>query len=447
MAETMTLRAEPRDRAGKGAARAARRSGRVPGVLYGEGKPATMISLDPRALANANCTGPGFFARLVNVEIDGTTHRTLAARRAARSDHRSAAACRFPARQRRHQDHGGRAGAIHQRGNLARHPPRRHAQHRASRDRSRLPGREHSRPLTISLEGLEIGDSIHIGAVKLPEGTRPTLARNFTVASIAAPTAVRDEQVAAACGGRHCRGSRCCGSGRRRSGGTGAAPGAAPALPRCWRQARSRCAGRGRCQTRRQGLSRSRPARTLPGPSFCPRPHAPHRRARQSGTRYAMTRHNIGFLAVDAIATRYRLRAVSREVPRPDHRRHDRRRAYPAAEARDLYEFERRQRRRGGALLQDRYRPRSPSSMTISISSRASCASKRGGGDGGHNGLRSIDASIGPDYWRVRVGVGHPGMKRAGRGLCAAEFLGRGTAMARADDRGDGRGGARSRRR
>jgi PTH1 family peptidyl-tRNA hydrolase len=36
---------------------------------------------------------------------------------------------------------------------------------------------------------------------------------------------------------------------------------------------------------------------------------------------------------------------------------------------------------------------------------------KRGGGAAGHNGLRSIDAAIGQDYWRVRLGVGHPGMK------------------------------------
>jgi PTH1 family peptidyl-tRNA hydrolase len=36
---------------------------------------------------------------------------------------------------------------------------------------------------------------------------------------------------------------------------------------------------------------------------------------------------------------------------------------------------------------------------------------KRGGGAAGHNGLRSIDALIGADYWRVRIGVGHPGVK------------------------------------
>ncbi len=36
---------------------------------------------------------------------------------------------------------------------------------------------------------------------------------------------------------------------------------------------------------------------------------------------------------------------------------------------------------------------------------------KRGGGNAGHNGLRSIDAMLGPDYWRIRIGIGHPGIK------------------------------------
>jgi PTH1 family peptidyl-tRNA hydrolase len=36
---------------------------------------------------------------------------------------------------------------------------------------------------------------------------------------------------------------------------------------------------------------------------------------------------------------------------------------------------------------------------------------KRGGGAAGHNGIRSIDAAIGEDYWRVRLGIGHPGVK------------------------------------
>jgi PTH1 family peptidyl-tRNA hydrolase len=36
---------------------------------------------------------------------------------------------------------------------------------------------------------------------------------------------------------------------------------------------------------------------------------------------------------------------------------------------------------------------------------------KQGGGHGGHNGLRDVIAQMGPDFWRLRLGVGHPGSK------------------------------------
>ncbi|HEX6980432.1 MAG TPA: aminoacyl-tRNA hydrolase [Alphaproteobacteria bacterium] len=47
---------------------------------------------------------------------------------------------------------------------------------------------------------------------------------------------------------------------------------------------------------------------------------------------------------------------------------------------------------------------------------------KRGGGNAGHNGLRSIDAHLGPDYWRVRIGIGHPGDKRLVSGYVLHDF-------------------------
>jgi len=53
--------------------------------------------------------------------------------------------------------------------------------------------------LTVSLEGLDIGDSVHISAVTLPPGSRLTITdRDFTIASIAASSAVREEAAAAA---------------------------------------------------------------------------------------------------------------------------------------------------------------------------------------------------------------------------------------------------------
>jgi PTH1 family peptidyl-tRNA hydrolase len=47
---------------------------------------------------------------------------------------------------------------------------------------------------------------------------------------------------------------------------------------------------------------------------------------------------------------------------------------------------------------------------------------KRAGGSAGHNGIRSIDDHIGPDYWRVRLGVGHPGGKTRVHGHVLSDF-------------------------
>jgi len=197
MADVVTLRAEARDRAGKGAARAARRSGRVPGVVYGEGKPATLISLDPRELSR-ELQRPGFFARLLNVDIGGTIHRTLP--RDVQLD---------PIRdQPLHVDflrvNAGTkitvAVPVHFTGQEISPGIRRGGMLNVVRHEIDLVCPVEGIPdrITISLDGLDIGDSVHISAVALPPGTRPTIARNFTVASIAAPTAVREEQAAAA---------------------------------------------------------------------------------------------------------------------------------------------------------------------------------------------------------------------------------------------------------
>ena len=47
---------------------------------------------------------------------------------------------------------------------------------------------------------------------------------------------------------------------------------------------------------------------------------------------------------------------------------------------------------------------------------------KRGGGAAGHNGVRSIDAHLGPDFWRVRLGIGHPGVKTRVLGHVLKDF-------------------------
>jgi peptidyl-tRNA hydrolase, PTH1 family len=47
---------------------------------------------------------------------------------------------------------------------------------------------------------------------------------------------------------------------------------------------------------------------------------------------------------------------------------------------------------------------------------------KQGGSSGGHNGLKSLDQSIGQNYWRIRIGIGHPGIKEAVTGYVLGNF-------------------------
>jgi PTH1 family peptidyl-tRNA hydrolase len=47
---------------------------------------------------------------------------------------------------------------------------------------------------------------------------------------------------------------------------------------------------------------------------------------------------------------------------------------------------------------------------------------KLGGGANGHNGLKDIDQMVGPDYWRIRLGIGHPGMKEQVHGHVLSRF-------------------------
>jgi|TARA_R110002072_G_scaffold517_31_gene3262 large subunit ribosomal protein L25 len=77
MTEINKLTAELRERAGKGAARATRRAGRVPAVIYGNKQTPVMISLSNRDLV-VELKKPGFFTRIFDIEAGGKHHRVLA---------------------------------------------------------------------------------------------------------------------------------------------------------------------------------------------------------------------------------------------------------------------------------------------------------------------------------------------------------------------------------
>ncbi|MGE3145397.1 MAG: 50S ribosomal protein L25/general stress protein Ctc [Pseudorhodoplanes sp.] len=76
MATVLELKATARPKAGKGAARAVRREGRVPGVIYGDKKPPLAISLDHKEL-NQRIYAGHFLTTLYDIEIDGSKHRVI----------------------------------------------------------------------------------------------------------------------------------------------------------------------------------------------------------------------------------------------------------------------------------------------------------------------------------------------------------------------------------
>jgi large subunit ribosomal protein L25 len=198
MPEIISLNAEARPLAGKGAARATRRSGRVPGIVYGDKQEPVLISLEPRALARI-VVRPGFFATLVDISVDGATHRTLPRdvqyhpisdaplhvdfmRVGAGAQVTVAVPVVFINHER---SIGLRRGGIL---NVVRHT----IDMVCSVDN--IPER-----VVVDLDGLDIGDSIHSGAVEMPPGARPVIqGREFTIASIAASSAVKEEAAQAA---------------------------------------------------------------------------------------------------------------------------------------------------------------------------------------------------------------------------------------------------------
>jgi PTH1 family peptidyl-tRNA hydrolase len=129
------------------------------------------------------------------------------------------------------------------------------------------------------------------------------------------------------------------------------------------------------------------------------------------GPDYAANRHNIGFMAVDRIVDRHGFgswRAVRFDGLASEGTLAD---ARVLAFKPTTYMNE--SGRAVGALM--RWFKLEPATVIVFHDdldlAPGKLRTKRGGGNGGHNGLRSIDAEIGPDYRRVRLGIGHPGDK------------------------------------
>lgn len=194
MVEFTPIAAELRERAGKGAARSMRRAGRVPAVIYGNKQAPVMISLDPEELKK-QFRGGVFFSKVYEVRTGAETTRVLARdlqRHPVTDEPIHVDFMRFSPRTRlsfdipvvfENEDEapGLREGGVL---NVVRHTVE-------------LLCSPLSIPeaLSADLTGLTIGDSIHISHVTLPKGVEPTITdRDFTIATIAAPTAYVEQQ-------------------------------------------------------------------------------------------------------------------------------------------------------------------------------------------------------------------------------------------------------------
>ena len=198
MSDQLTLPAEARDRAGKGASRALRRDGRVPAVVYGEKKEPLSIHVEEKLLSKILSSGH-FMNSVIMIDLAGETHRTLpkavdfhpVTSRPVHVDflrigEHTKVYVAIPVRFDNEEDSPGlkRGGVL----NVVQH------ELEIVCDAANIPNEIH-----ISLEGLEIGDSIHISQVKLPEGVTPSNQdEDFTVATIVAPSAMKAEEEEAA---------------------------------------------------------------------------------------------------------------------------------------------------------------------------------------------------------------------------------------------------------
>jgi large subunit ribosomal protein L25 len=194
MSEQLTLPAEARDRAGKGASRALRREGRVPAVVYGEKKEPLSIHVEEKLLTKMLHTGH-FMNSVVMIDFQGKPQRTLpkavdfhpVTSRPIHVDflrigEHTKVTVAVPVRFDNEEASPGlkRGGVL----NVVIH------ELELVCDAASIPNEIH-----VPLDGLDIGDSVHIGQVKLPDGVVPSnQEEDFTVATIVAPSAMKAEE-------------------------------------------------------------------------------------------------------------------------------------------------------------------------------------------------------------------------------------------------------------
>lgn len=194
MSDVLTLSAEARDRAGKGASRALRREGRVPAVIYGMNEEPTLVHVEEKLL-NKLLGTVHFFNSVVMVEVGGKSVRTLpkdvefhpVSDRPLHADflrvsEHASVHVNVPVVFINEEKSPGlkRGGVL----NIVRHEVE------LICDAAEIPD-----DITVDLTGFDVGDSIHISVASLPAGAKPAITdRDFTLATIVAPSALKSSE-------------------------------------------------------------------------------------------------------------------------------------------------------------------------------------------------------------------------------------------------------------
>jgi large subunit ribosomal protein L25 len=194
MSDQLTLSAEAREGVGKGASRFLRREGRVPAVIYGNNEAPTGIHIEEKALMKALMTGH-FMNSVIMIEVGGQQLRTLpkdvqfhpVSERPLHADflrigEHTEVRVEVPVKFTDEATSPGmKRGAVL---NIVRH------ELELLCDAALIPD-----DIEISLNGLDVGDSIHISAVTLPAGSKSAITdRDFTIATLVAPSGMKSAE-------------------------------------------------------------------------------------------------------------------------------------------------------------------------------------------------------------------------------------------------------------
>lgn len=201
MSQNYVLKAETRERVGKGSARELRRNGKVPAVIYGDKQAPLSIALSYKDVYY-KIHGGGFMTTVATIEVDGKKIQVLPKAYQLdpvrdfpvhvdflRVSKNTLVTVQIPVRFINEEKSAGlkRGGVL----NIVRHEIE-----------AQCPANQIPDAIEIDLEGTDLGDTIHISSVKLPEDVKPTITdRDFTVATIAAPAGLKSEEDEAAAEG------------------------------------------------------------------------------------------------------------------------------------------------------------------------------------------------------------------------------------------------------